>query len=135
MPFFLPPASFSRFDSAQNKLYFEKSEAYQTTARPELGERIKALAEERKKQKEKLSAKGGLPRKRATKAVGSVFMNCDDVEVPKNPPDITQNLFYLRNIHNISFDTVKNVRFYNFHIFNFSTKFYNLQFWLKWLPI
>lgn len=119
MQFFLPPAVFSRFDVAQNKLYFEKSEAYRTTARPELGERIKALADERKKQKEtgSGSGKGVFLRKRTKKPLGSVFMNFDDVEVPKNPPDLTQNSFYLRNAQNLPFDIVKKVRSKHFHVF------------------
>lgn len=112
MPFFLPPAMFSRFDVAQNKLHFEKSEAYRATTRPELGERIKALADERKKQKEKLNTKGIFPRKKTKKPVGSVSMNFDDAEVPKNPPDIMQNSFYLRNERNVPFDIVQKVRSY-----------------------
>lgn len=109
MPYFLPPQIFSRFDSPNCKLHFEKSEIYKSTFRPEFGERIQAMAEERRKKRGEPIQMQELPyrTKRKPRKVASLFVNFDAPKIPVEPPPRAAELLSSKAVRFIPTDKIK----------------------------
>lgn len=119
MAHFHPPQTFSRFDGAQNKLHFDKSEIYESTFRPEFGERIQAMAEERKKKKGQSVQMHDLPfrTRRKPRKVASVFVNFDDAQVPMEAPTKAAELLTSNVIQSSEVKTIEQVSLKKKHFF------------------
>lgn len=117
MPCYLAPATFSRFTSSYNKLHFEKTEIYNATLRPELGEQLQQL--ERRSESKRKEADADyvgpkkvsiIPSNRRSRKAYTVTVNFNEPEVPKEAPEEVLALLKLSVAKKIPVDKIKEVR-------------------------
>lgn len=93
--------SFSRVDSAHNKLHFEK-------AKPELQPEAMKPSDKRKGNLV-YEVANPLSRRRVGRPLGSIFMNFDDSEVPMHPPEGAAEVLRNLTARDIPHEKVKQV--------------------------
>lgn len=117
MPCFLPPTIFSRFTSSYNKLYFERSEIYNSTLRPELQEQLLQFERQSEMRKmnretqsdmtsEKLSI---IHSSRRSRRGCAVVANFNDPELPKEAPEKVVASLRVHAVKNVTLDQIKEV--------------------------
>ncbi|KAK9707969.1 Tau95 Triple barrel domain [Popillia japonica] len=104
MPFFLPPAIFSRFDNPFNHLYFDRSKFYEGRFKPEYAEMLRQQELDRKNatsiDQKMISRKSGH---------GSIFFSFKDVNVPSAPPKLAMQFLNLRCTNTGAYDKIKSL--------------------------
>lgn len=108
---YLPPAIFSRFNTSYNKLHFEKSEIYNSTLRPELGDQLLQLEGEMGKDKRgvtshKLSI---MHSNRRSRKGYSIATNFNDLEIPKEPPEKVVTALRAHAVKDATLNKIKEV--------------------------
>lgn len=112
MTCFLPPTIFSRYSHSNNKLEFDKTDVYNSTMRPELGEQLKQIERRRGRalEIEDISSKVSIihNNRRSRKAFSST-LSYDDPEVPTGPSERIKSLLRLDIVKDAPIEKIKEV--------------------------
>lgn len=117
MAYFLPPTIFSRYNSSNNKLTFEKVDIYNSTMRPELGEQLMQFEKRNMARTSKTGDADNTSQsvsiihsKRRSRKTLSVAISFNDIEFPKEPPESVKSLLRLDVVKDLPIDRIKQVK-------------------------
>lgn len=116
MTCFLPPSIFSRFNTSNNKLEFDKTDIYNSTMRPELGEQLMQFERRSESRRSRALEVEDVPQnasiihnsRRSRKAFSST-VNFNNFEVPEQPNERVLSLLRLDIIKDASVARIKEV--------------------------
>lgn len=116
MSCFLPPNIFSRYNSSDNKLEFDKTDVYNSTMRPEIGEQLLQFERKSEARRAKTSENENVSQRasmihnnRRSRKAFSTTVNYNDPEVPSEPGERVLSLLRLDIVKDVSLDKIREV--------------------------